>query len=118
MAFTSPEDLKKRRPDLYEEIRADGRELGLAEGYKTGHAQGLEIARQETEARIAAAAAKEIERLRGIAAAKKFERQVAKLRTEEGITLGAAIVRVAKQDPKAHEDYLDRLRAGEAGPLK
>ena len=116
MAFTSKEDLKKRRPDLYKEIMDEA----YAEGYPIGFEQGKELARKaraEEQAAVAAAAAAEVQRLRSIEEANRFESKVAKLRSE-GISAGAAIVRIALEDPKAHRDYLERVQAGEAGPLK
>ena len=111
MAFTSVEDLKKRRPDLYAEIREDGRLIGIAERAAKAKQQ-----QAEQEALEAKAAAAEVERQRGIQEANKFESKVAKIRAE-GLGLGTAITRVALEDPKAHQDYLDRVRAGEAGKL-
>ena len=115
MAFTSVEDLKKRRPDLYEEIREDGRKAGFVVGEKIGKEMAAKAKAEERAAQQAAATA-EIERQRGIEEANRFESKVAKLRAE-GVGLGTAITRVALEDPKAHQDYLDRVRAGEAGKL-
>lgn len=111
MAFTSVEDLKKRRPDLYAEIREDGRLIGIAERAAKAKQQ-----QAEQEALEAKAAAAEVERQRGIQEANKFESKVAKLRAE-GLGLGTAITRIALEDPKAHQDYLDRVQAGQAGKL-
>lgn len=111
MAFTSVEDLKKRRPDLYAEILEDGRKAGFVVGEKLGKEM---VAKAKAEE--AAAAAREVERQRGIEEANRFESKVAKLRAE-GVGLGTAITRIALEDPKAHEDYLARVRAGEAGKL-
>lgn len=115
MAFTSVEDLKKKRPDLYEEIREDGRKAGFVVGEKIGKEMAAKAKAEERAAQQAAATA-EIERQRGIEEANRFESKVAKLRAE-GVGLGTAITRVALEDPKAHQDYLDRVRAGEAGKL-
>lgn len=115
MAFTSIEDLKKRRPDLYQEILEEGRN----KGFEVGEALGKEMvakARAEERAAAEAAAAAEVQRLRSIEEANRFEARVAKLRAE-GLSCGAAICRVAMEDPKSHQDYLERVQAGEAGSL-
>lgn len=115
MAFTSVEDLKKRRPDLYKEIFDDSYKEGFAIGEKIGQEMVAKAKAEERAAQQAAATA-EIERQRGIEEANRFESKVAKLRAE-GVGLGTAITRIALEDPKAHEDYLARVRAGEAGKL-
>ncbi len=109
--FKNVESLKKYRPDLYAEIQEDGRQAGIAE-----RAAKAKQAAAEQEAAEAKAAAAEVQRLRGIEEANKFESKVAKLRAE-GVALGTAITRVALEDPKAHQDYLDRVQAGQAGKL-
>jgi len=111
MAFTSKEDLKKRRPDLFNEVMEEGRRMGFVVGEKLGKEM---VAKAKAEE--AAAAAREVERQRGIEEANRFESKVAKLRAE-GLGLGAAIVRIALEDPKAHQDYLARVQAGQAGKL-
>ena len=115
MAFTSVEDLKKRRPDLFKEITEDGYNAGFAIGEKIGQEMVAKAKAEERAAQQAAATA-EIERQRGIEEANRFESKVAKLRAE-GVGLGTAITRIALEDPKAHQDYLDRVQAGQAGKL-
>ena len=98
------EEFKKKYPHIYQMWHEEGHKIGVAEG----------LAMVEAEAKAAAA---EMEKRRGEAEAKLFENLVAKFR-KEGVSLGAAIVKAATYDQKSHADYLARVQAGTAGPLR
>jgi len=110
------EELKRWRPDLYREFFEEGHAAGVAEGYKDGLEKTRERLAEEI-ARWKIGVLKEVERLRGLEIAARFENQVARLR-EQGLSLAAAIGRVAASDCAAHDDYLDRAQRGQAGLLK
>lgn len=110
------EELKRWRPDLYREFFEEGHAAGVAEGYK----DGLEKTRERLAEEIAAwkiGVAKEVSRLRALEIHNRFESQVARLRGQ-GLSLAAAIGRIAASDSAAYDDYLDRAQRGQAGPLK
>ena len=105
MSIMTPEELKQKLPAVYNHIFSEGKEVGRE------HAK--EILHKDT----AEAAAAEVARVRGIEEAKKFEDRVAAFKAE-GLSLGAAIVRAAREFPDAHSDYIRRAQDGKAPALR